>query len=153
MKRVKLPLISVEDNYESMEFGTDKGFPYEDLSEYNNYEVTVTFNQRLHTKASAFAAEKAIIQYLLTYTKALALRSALEYQKNGMPHYHMMITTEEPLDMDLRVDLYMALNRRYGSCTFRDVLDYKAYQEYMAKDIFNNERKHGFKHMKQYLII
>lgn len=151
----KKQLISVIDNYDEVKVGEfvsefDCEWAHTDRLKYD-YELTVTFNHRLHTKASATEAYKELVQKILSYHYILVLNVSIEYQKNGFPHYHCHLMTDTPITGEERWNTMKAFERHFGITSFKPAIDRDAFQKYYTKDSYENYKKHGFEHLIQYI--
>lgn len=152
----KVPLLKVDSfydqyHYDDIELLLDGKVPYFE-GEFT-YELTVTFNQRIHNRATALAAHSKIVQLLLSWLveqQVKELLVATEYQKNGMAHYHMELLTEYEVDEEQRSDIVSAFQRRYGFNSFKPVIDHGAYHEYILKDCVANTKAKGYSHLSHY---
>jgi len=151
-----IPLINFDDFYESTNDMSKDYMPME--CGYNtdfNYECTVTFDQKKHTKASAFHAQYSIVRYLTSWVpKIKDLIVVIEYQKNGMPHYHINIGTDTLIKDAIPNQVIQGFQRFYGMTTFRPVIDLQAFNTYLLKDVIsNNQKKPIIPHYTYYSII
>lgn len=148
------PLLNVSDYYSKEDFGNElllkHGFP-NPVGTFE-FECTVTFNQRIHTRASALASQQKIIQKLISWHPDVfeTIVMVIEYQKNGMPHYHMLLTSEVDIDAESRYDTVKGFERAFGMTTFKPVIESEKFVEYLSKDVINNNIKFKFPHCYEY---
>jgi len=106
-----------------------------------NLEVTVSFDHKRHTKASAYLAQESIVRYLLSWHDIDELICVIEYQKNGFPHYHINVGSETAFPDGWAFDTKRAFERFYGMTSVKPIVDYAAWQAYLFKEVeSNNER-------------
>jgi len=106
-----------------------------------NREVTVTFDHKRHTRASAYISQAKIVQYLFSWHDIKEIILVVEYQKNGMPHYHINVASDIPFPDGWAFDTMRAFERFYGMTSCKPISDPTAWEEYLFKDVINNNKK------------
>lgn len=118
------------------------------------YEITVSFNPMIHNKATALASQKTIVDCLQKYLEGFHLEEidlVIEYQKNGMAHYHIAVHTIDDVESSKRFDVVKAFQRQFGRSSFKPVIDWDAYRKYMIKDVKKNYLEKRFFHCYSYI--
>jgi len=151
MKKIKM--IDVLANYwHSKHSSLDEFDPYFNESrKWFHYELTISFNQRTHTRASAYAELSLIVQRVLSWYEVDILNVATEYQKNGFPHYHCHLICPSQIDSGIRADGSKAFGRYCGLTDFKPVANLQKWEDYYIKDIVENYKKYKFEHLEQYV--
>lgn len=127
-------------------------YPYYQGTDYA-YEVTVSFNPRIHNKATALAAQKQLVELLQKYLEEFQLEDivlVIEYQKNGMAHYHCAVETEKEVPSTKRFDITKAFDRQFGRTQFKPIINWEDYRTYLSKDIKRNSTSRDFAHCYYY---
>lgn len=154
MPKKKEP-IEVSDKYyitafkHSDEFSYDNGLMYGEI--IFGYELTVTFNQRFHTKASAISSYQTLVRKLLTFHEVEILNVVAEYQKNGFVHYHCHLISKTEIAGEDRWNTMKAFERMFGMTTFRPTHNDDSFENYYLKDVNSNYESRGFEHLYQYI--
>lgn len=131
------------------------------VDEHNKYryELTITFDRKIHTYISMLDLEKHlnIIKYYIEETLYKQIDDwfvVKEYHKQSIgvlkkkpPHYHMMITTSEEIEPCELWNLNKAFNRHFGMNTFKPVEDKRKYAQYMCKEVIDNIKKYNQPHL------
>lgn len=149
MKRIEL--VDMKTIEKSCDLSKDymprdcQSYPY-------NYENTVTFDHKRHSKASAYLAERKIVQYLFSWIPSLEeLILVIEYQKNGFPHYHINLGCNEAFADGQSLNIIRAFERFYGMTSLKDVVNTEKWEQYLMKDVYeNNERIPSCTHYNVY---
>lgn len=120
-----------------------------------NYEMTITFNPRLYNRMTEFKAGPQLIQqindwmaeapYDITMTTFV-----MEYTASNRLHFHINISSIEPLPTLFRGGCLKGIERMFGRATFNDVADNDKWYEYLHKSLQTNYDTHGFIHYEQY---
>lgn len=118
------------------------------------YECTITFNPTLYTVASAYndglkLVEAEVLKWLEP-TSVEYIAFVIEYQKSHMVHYHLLISSTDPLPITLRANVLKGLQRVSGRSTFKPVIDLPSYITYLEKDLETNYKKSNLPHLKIY---
>lgn len=122
-----------------------------------NYEITVTYNPQLYTVIAACEALEStmdtINQWLVKEFENLeSVSYVVEYQRNRYPHLHACVSSTRALDVSRRANIIKGIQRMFGRCTFKPVIDADKYYEYMCKDLYNNYLLTNKKHYYQFIL-
>jgi len=116
-----------------------------------NYEITISFDPKRHTKATAFAAQPKILTYIASWLpNVYEIHLILEYQKNGMPHYHINVGTNDSFKDGVTFDIMRGFERFYGQTWIRPIHDIDAWNDYLRKELDVNETRYSFPHWYWY---
>jgi hypothetical protein len=136
----KKQLIDVSQYYDKCSDLTKDYMPVS-IDEYPyNLEVTISFDHKRHTKASAYAAQVKIVQYLLSWFDIEELVCVIEYQKNGFPHYHINVAANSPYPDGWAFDTMRAFERFYGFTSVKPIVDSNSWFDYLFKEVLQNNR-------------
>lgn len=148
----KKPLVDFEELYDSCDDITKDYMPADTAACDYTSEVTVTFDPRRFTRGAAFEAHRKIVTYLASWHPIREMIVVTEYQKNGMPHYHINIGSDEPFPDGWSFDTIRAFNRFYGMTTCRPIVNHDDWQKYLFKDVKANNEKYRFPHYIYYYL-
>ena len=134
----KKELINVYEHYELCSDLSKDYMPVSVETHPHNLEVTVSFDHRRHTKATAYLAQEQIVRYLLSWHDIEEIILVIEYQKNGFPHYHINCGSLTAFPSGFTFDTCRAFNRFFGMTSCKPILDYSKWQDYLWKDVLQN---------------
>lgn len=162
----RTPYIPINDNdgeYVEVDYDRDHALNFnevddiafsikENIEEGFKYELTITFDRKIHTYASMLNIEKflKIIKYYVEETLDNSIQGwyyCKEYHRQTMgplnrrpPHYHMLLITEDEIEPCSLWNMNKAFNRHFGMNTFRPVENLDRYIEYLKKDVLHNTK-------------
>jgi len=113
------------------------------------YESTVTFNRSIYGRSKKLMNEAfpKIIEYignLLPMSQELIV--VCEYHKDGLPHLHTVIASDEEIPPNKRKQYITVMNLNFGNTTCSPVIDDTAYQDYVNKHLEENYKKNLNRH-------
>lgn len=130
-------------------------FQYGFNSDCVSYEMTVTFNPSLWNHASCWKEGipefKSKILHWLESLPVTGLWISIEYTKKFFPHLHCCIQASEKINTEIRTGIVKGIQRLFGRCTFTEIINVDAYEEYMQKDLERNYDKTGICHFEIYM--
>lgn len=128
-----------------------------DISGYSThgYELTITLNPMIWSKHDSYKADTLVEDHLWGWLlpgydpyDVVSVVQVKEYTKAGMAHYHLAIYTDSELPPAFRNGVTKGIQRLYGRCSFKSIIDKSAYIEYQNKDLEKNKKERGYEHFQ-----
>lgn len=120
------------------------------------YEITITYNPTLHSRASEFQNRHKVPLYLNGILETLPFDTfvsyVMEYTKSKRLHWHICVSSNDEIPVEWRGNVVRGLVRQFGRSTFSDVANIDSFSEYIQKDLATNFEEKGFCHYEQFFI-